>query len=262
MSVSHARNAMMFHNGQKRPLHALLSVVLCLVLACVIAVLPGSAAAASTVTVFYRPSSAWTTVNIHYAPTGGAWTAVPGVPMASASCTGWYTRTLDLGTATTAQVVFNNASGTLGQQQRPQLQHRDRNRHRARRGRRHRRPVLHHAAARATAPPSSTTRSAATGPRSTSTTRRTASRGRPCPASAWTRRLRRLGQEDRQPRRCHRDAGRVQQQRRNVGQQQRQQLSPLGRYQHRARRRGHLQRGRPVRGRRRPTPPHPPSPPT
>src|SRR6476619_3147811 len=95
------------HNGRKRKLSAAI-----LSLALALAVVPGSAAAATTVTVFYRPSSAWTTVNIHYAPAGGAWTAVPGVPMAAASCAGWYTRTLDLGTATAAQVVFNNGSGT------------------------------------------------------------------------------------------------------------------------------------------------------
>jgi glycosidase len=112
MSASYARNAVTFHNGRRRSLHALLSIVLCLVLATVVAVLPGSPAAAGTVTVFYRPSSAWTTVNIHYAPAGGAWTAVPGVPMAASTCTGWYARTLDLGTASAAQVVFNNGSGT------------------------------------------------------------------------------------------------------------------------------------------------------
>ncbi|GIF84852.1 alpha-amylase family glycosyl hydrolase [Catellatospora bangladeshensis] len=69
------------------------------------------ASAASTVTVFYRPNTSWTTVNIHYAPTGGSWTAVPGVAMDTA-CTGWRKKTIDLGTATGLQVVFNNGSGT------------------------------------------------------------------------------------------------------------------------------------------------------
>ncbi|GAA1419144.1 carbohydrate binding domain-containing protein [Catellatospora coxensis] len=69
------------------------------------------ASAANTVTVFYRPNTAWTTVNIHYAPTGGSWTAVPGVAM-DAACTGWRKKTIDLGTATGLQVVFNNGSGT------------------------------------------------------------------------------------------------------------------------------------------------------
>ncbi|MET7401567.1 carbohydrate binding domain-containing protein [Dactylosporangium sp. NPDC005572] len=70
------------------------------------------AVAATTVTVHYKPPAAWSTVNIHYAPNGGAWTAVPGVPMSADSCAGWYTRTLDLGSATGAQVVFNNGAGT------------------------------------------------------------------------------------------------------------------------------------------------------
>ncbi|MFC7246864.1 carbohydrate binding domain-containing protein [Catellatospora aurea] len=69
------------------------------------------ASAANTVTVFYRPNTAWTTVNIHYAPNGGSWTAVPGVAM-DAACTGWRKKTIDLGTATGLQVVFNNGSGT------------------------------------------------------------------------------------------------------------------------------------------------------
>ncbi len=69
------------------------------------------ASAANTVTVFYRPNTAWTTVNIHYAPTGGSWTTVPGVAM-DAACTGWRKKTIDLGTATGLQVVFNNGSGT------------------------------------------------------------------------------------------------------------------------------------------------------
>ena len=90
----------------------LLTAVLCLALVTGVAAVVRTAAAATTVTVFYRPSSAWTTVNIHYAPTGGAWTAVPGVPMSPASCAGWFARSIDLGAATGATVVFNNGSGT------------------------------------------------------------------------------------------------------------------------------------------------------
>jgi glycosidase len=74
-------------------------------------IVPALAVAGTTVTVYYRPTAAWTTVNIHYAPDGGGWTAVPGVPM-SAACTGWYSRTIDLGAAGGLQVVFNNGSGT------------------------------------------------------------------------------------------------------------------------------------------------------
>ncbi|GAB3826260.1 carbohydrate binding domain-containing protein [Dactylosporangium cerinum] len=74
-------------------------------------VVPALAAAGTTVTVYYKPTAAWTTVNIHYAPNGGAWTAVPGVAMSTA-CTGWYSKTIDLGSATGLQVVFNDGSGT------------------------------------------------------------------------------------------------------------------------------------------------------
>src|SRR5690349_13276876 len=79
--------------------------------ATVIALVPvipsANAAEPNTVTVYYRPSAPWTIVNIHYAPTGGAWTAVPGVAM-TAACTGWYMRSIELGAATGLQVVFNN----------------------------------------------------------------------------------------------------------------------------------------------------------
>ncbi|GAA3217518.1 carbohydrate binding domain-containing protein [Actinocorallia longicatena] len=66
------------------------------------------AQAANTVTVFYR--TAWTAPNVHYG-IGGTWTAVPGVPM-NAACAGWFSRTIDLGTATTWQATFTNGSGT------------------------------------------------------------------------------------------------------------------------------------------------------
>ncbi len=89
-----------------------LTAVLAAVAAVPLLVTPASAAATSTVTVYYKPPSAWSTVNIHYAPTGGAWTTVPGVPMAAASCAGWYTRVVDLGAATGMQAIFNNGSGT------------------------------------------------------------------------------------------------------------------------------------------------------
>ncbi len=90
---------------------SLLAGLLCLVTVGAVAAVRDPAAAANTVTVYYQPSSAWPTVNIHYAPTGGAWTAVPGVPMAAA-CTGWFSRAIDLASATGAQVVFTNGSGS------------------------------------------------------------------------------------------------------------------------------------------------------
>ncbi|MGI5238111.1 carbohydrate binding domain-containing protein [Dactylosporangium sp. CA-139066] len=87
--------------------------VVFIVLSLLAALLPARAlaAAGNALTVFYKPPSAWSTVNVHWAPTGGAWTAVPGVAMSAASCSGWYTKVLDLGSATGAQLTFNNGSG-------------------------------------------------------------------------------------------------------------------------------------------------------
>ncbi|WP_434741108.1 alpha-amylase family glycosyl hydrolase [Micromonospora sp. SH-82] len=71
-----------------------------------------AAAAADTVTVYYRPPTAWgNSVNIHYGVDGAAWTPVPGVAM-EAACPGWRRRTVDLGSATGLQAVFTNGSGT------------------------------------------------------------------------------------------------------------------------------------------------------
>ncbi|MCX4743550.1 carbohydrate binding domain-containing protein [Streptomyces antibioticus] len=62
-------------------------------------------------TVYYSTATTgWTTANIHYAPTGGSWTTVPGVGM-EAACTGWWKRTLDIGTATSLKAAFNNGNG-------------------------------------------------------------------------------------------------------------------------------------------------------
>jgi glycosidase len=61
--------------------------------------------------VLYRVPAGWTTVNIHYAPSGGPWTTPPGVPMAPA-CSGWVRKDIDLGAAGGLQVTFNNGSGT------------------------------------------------------------------------------------------------------------------------------------------------------
>ena len=59
-------------------------------------------------TVYYYNSSNWTTVNIHYG-ISGTWTTPPGVPMTLA-CTGYWTKAVSLGTATTFAVDFNNGS--------------------------------------------------------------------------------------------------------------------------------------------------------
>ncbi|WP_460072604.1 carbohydrate binding domain-containing protein [Streptomyces sp. YKOK-I1] len=62
-------------------------------------------------TVYYSTAtSGWTTANIHYAPAGGTWTTVPGLGM-EAACTGWWKKTLDLGTATSLKAAFNNGNG-------------------------------------------------------------------------------------------------------------------------------------------------------
>jgi chitodextrinase len=73
-------------------------------------VLTTTVAGGNKVTVYYQNSSNWSTVNVHYAPTGGAWTAVPGIPM-NAGCTGWKVETLSLGSASAAQLAFNNGAG-------------------------------------------------------------------------------------------------------------------------------------------------------
>jgi hypothetical protein len=89
-----------------------LTAVLAALAAIPLLVTPASAAASNSVTVFYKPPAAWSTVNIHYAPAGGSWTTVPGVAMTAASCADWYTKAVGLGTATGIQATFNNGSGT------------------------------------------------------------------------------------------------------------------------------------------------------
>ncbi len=68
-------------------------------------------ASGNSATVYYKVPSGWTTVNIHYAPNGGSWTPVPGVPM-SPACAGWEVYTAHLGQASGWQAVFNNGHGT------------------------------------------------------------------------------------------------------------------------------------------------------
>ncbi|NML52035.1 alpha-amylase [Streptomyces sp. R302] len=66
---------------------------------------------ANKATVYYSSASlGWSTVNVHYQPAGGAWTAVPGLGM-TAACTGWWKRELDLGSATSLKAAFNNGNG-------------------------------------------------------------------------------------------------------------------------------------------------------
>ncbi|MGW5973430.1 carbohydrate binding domain-containing protein [Streptomyces sp. NPDC055186] len=62
-------------------------------------------------TVYYAAGSlGWSTVNLHYRPDGGAWTPVPGIGMEQA-CTGWWKRTVDLGSADSLRAAFNNGNG-------------------------------------------------------------------------------------------------------------------------------------------------------
>ncbi|MER7957101.1 carbohydrate binding domain-containing protein [Streptomyces sp. NPDC096030] len=69
-------------------------------------------AAENTATVFYHTKTKnWSAHNLHYAPDGGAWTAVPGVAM-EAACTDWVKKTVALGSAEGLQATFNNGAGT------------------------------------------------------------------------------------------------------------------------------------------------------
>ncbi|MHB9848939.1 carbohydrate binding domain-containing protein [Streptomyces krungchingensis] len=71
----------------------------------------GGTGSGNRATVYYSTAaSGWTTANIHYAPAGGSWTTVPGLGM-EAACTGWWKKTLDIGTATSLKAAFNNGNG-------------------------------------------------------------------------------------------------------------------------------------------------------
>ncbi|TXH67187.1 MAG: alpha-amylase [Lysobacteraceae bacterium] len=74
------------------------------------AALQTSTAAGNVATVYYRAPAGWTTVNLHYSPNGGTWTAVPGVAMTLA-CTGWYRYSANLGAASGLAATFNNGAG-------------------------------------------------------------------------------------------------------------------------------------------------------
>ncbi len=62
------------------------------------------------ITIYYK--SAWTgnITNIHYAPLGGSWTVAPGKSMSASSFSGYYTITLDIGSATGITAAFNNGN--------------------------------------------------------------------------------------------------------------------------------------------------------
>ncbi|MFJ6461283.1 carbohydrate binding domain-containing protein [Streptomyces sp. NPDC091387] len=69
------------------------------------------AAAGNTATVFYYTKTRdWSAYSLHYAPDGGAWTAVPGVRM-EAACTDWVKKTVSLGSSAGLAATFNNGNG-------------------------------------------------------------------------------------------------------------------------------------------------------
>ncbi|WP_405826132.1 carbohydrate binding domain-containing protein [Streptomyces sp. NBC_00838] len=69
------------------------------------------AAAETTATVFYYTKTKnWSAYYLHYAPDGGAWTAVPGVRM-EAACTDWVKKTVTLGAAPGLKATFNDGAG-------------------------------------------------------------------------------------------------------------------------------------------------------
>ena len=64
----------------------------------------------NTVTVYYKQG--YTTPYIHYRPTGGTWTTAPGVVMSVSEVSGYHKITVNVGTATGLEAVFNNGNGT------------------------------------------------------------------------------------------------------------------------------------------------------
>jgi glycosidase len=65
-----------------------------------------------TAEVFYHLTPrGWSAANLHYRPTGGAWTTVPGVAM-TVACAGWARRVVDLGAATGLTAAFNDNAGS------------------------------------------------------------------------------------------------------------------------------------------------------
>ncbi|RIE01353.1 alpha-amylase [Cohnella faecalis] len=65
----------------------------------------------NTATIYYKRG--YSTPYFHYMPAGGTWTTAPGKAMQSSTdYPGYSAITVDLGTATSMQAVFNNGSGT------------------------------------------------------------------------------------------------------------------------------------------------------
>ncbi|MBW7475415.1 hypothetical protein K0T92_11705 [Paenibacillus oenotherae] len=64
----------------------------------------------NTVTVYYKQG--YSTPYIHYRPAGGTWTTAPGVAMPASEVPGYNKYTVNVGSATGLEAVFNNGSGT------------------------------------------------------------------------------------------------------------------------------------------------------
>lgn len=65
----------------------------------------------NTVKIYYKPLFNGNTAFIHYKPTGGTWTKAPGIKMSASEVSGYYVITLNIGTATGIEAVFNNGAG-------------------------------------------------------------------------------------------------------------------------------------------------------
>ena len=72
--------------------------------------IPGKPSWNNGVIVYYKKG--YTTPYIHWRPAGGTWTAAPGVKMSDCEYTGYAKAMLNIGNATSAEVCFNNGSGT------------------------------------------------------------------------------------------------------------------------------------------------------
>ncbi|MNQ86089.1 Beta/alpha-amylase precursor [compost metagenome] len=64
----------------------------------------------NSVTVYYKKGYA--TPYIHYRPASGTWTTVPGIAMPNSEISGYAKMTVNIGSATQLEAVFNNGSGT------------------------------------------------------------------------------------------------------------------------------------------------------
>ncbi|MFD2670873.1 carbohydrate binding domain-containing protein [Marinicrinis sediminis] len=69
-----------------------------------------TSAQGSQVTVYYKKG--FSTPYMHYRPAGGTWTAVPGVQMPASEVSGYTKLTVDIGSSSSLEAVFNDGGGT------------------------------------------------------------------------------------------------------------------------------------------------------